>query len=291
MKKLFYIALVLLASCGHDDKKNPEFAETAEHLKYKLLAIGDNKKVPKLNDVLRVAVTYKTSADSVFWDSKYQAPTGYFLKVIETNKSGNFTDYLNKLSEDDSIEFHVGKEVFFKETFGTEIPVFFLNDTFVKVNLKVLMIHSPEEYELIEKNNESSNTSSEEEKLELQNYCDKNLKAAVKYDNGIYIQWIDKRPNGQIVESGKRIWVVYEGSFMDGRVVDKTAKGKVFEVRYGEQDQLIPGLEYALNKLKKGEKAKIVLPSHLAFGKEGSTNKMIPPDVPMIYELSIRDIR
>ena len=48
---------------------------------------------------------------------------------------------------------------------------------------------------------------------------------------------------------------------------------------------------YALYKLKKGEKAKIILPSQLAFGDQGSSNGVIPPYTPLVYQIEIIDIK
>jgi FKBP-type peptidyl-prolyl cis-trans isomerase len=60
-----------------------------------------------------------------------------------------------------------------------------------------------------------------------------------------------------------------------------------FQINYGTPDQLIRGLNYAICKLKIGRFSKIILPSHLAFGENGSSNGSIPPFTPMLYKISV----
>ncbi|PJB13827.1 MAG: peptidylprolyl isomerase, partial [Flavobacteriales bacterium CG_4_9_14_3_um_filter_32_8] len=60
---------------------------------------------------------------------------------------------------------------------------------------------------------------------------------------------------------------------------------------YGSPDQVIKGLEIAINGMKKGEKSKIIIPSQLAFGEEGSSTQIVPPFTTVIYELEIVNVK
>ncbi len=51
-------------------------------------------------------------------------------------------------------------------------------------------------------------------------------------------------------------------------------------------DNVESGLHEAVTYLRKGDKAKIILPSYLAFGLLGDMDK-IPPQSPLIYDLEI----
>ena len=46
-------------------------------------------------------------------------------------------------------------------------------------------------------------------------------------------------------------------------------------------------IHYVIKRLKKGQNAKIILPSRLAFGENGSSNGTIAPYTPLIYEIKI----
>jgi FKBP-type peptidyl-prolyl cis-trans isomerase len=43
--------------------------------------------------------------------------------------------------------------------------------------------------------------------------------------------------------------------------------------------------------LKKGQNAKILLPSRLSFGENGSSNKKVARNTPLVYELKILDLK
>jgi len=42
--------------------------------------------------------------------------------------------------------------------------------------------------------------------------------------------------------------------------------------------------------MKKGEKSKIILPSYLGFGEQGSSDGKIPPYTPLLYEIELLNI-
>ncbi|MCS6969379.1 MAG: FKBP-type peptidyl-prolyl cis-trans isomerase, partial [Bernardetiaceae bacterium] len=57
---------------------------------------------------------------------------------------------------------------------------------------------------------------------------------------------------------------------------------------YG-QKPLIPGWEIAFSKfLRKGTQARMILPSHLAFGHKGKDN--LPPFVVLVFRMQVVDI-
>ena len=73
--------------------------------------------------------------------------------------------------------------------------------------------------------------------------------------------------------------------------MDFTPDNRPFEFIMGQQDQIIEGLRIALLGLKKGEKAKIILPSRLAFGSGGGSNGRIASYSPLLYEVEILDVK
>jgi FKBP-type peptidyl-prolyl cis-trans isomerase len=60
---------------------------------------------------------------------------------------------------------------------------------------------------------------------------------------------------------------------------------------YGTPDQVLKGINYVIPRLKVGQSAKIILPSRLAFGEKGSSNGTVPPFTPLLYEITLNDIK
>ncbi|XP_070350486.1 peptidyl-prolyl cis-trans isomerase FKBP11 isoform X1 [Equus asinus] len=65
-----------------------------------------------------------------------------------------------------------------------------------------------------------------------------------------------------------------QGSLVDGRVIDTSLTRDPLVIELG-QKQVIPGLEQSLLDMCVGEKRRVIIPSHLAYGKRG-----FPPSIP-----------
>lgn len=77
--------------------------------------------------------------------------------------------------------------------------------------------------------------------------------------------------------------VSYRGSFLDGRGFDVQQD---FGFEAGVPDQLQPGLNIVIRRIGAGANAKIILPSRLAFGPDGSAGGVVPPYTPVLYEVT-----
>ncbi|KAB0399195.1 hypothetical protein E2I00_006251 [Balaenoptera physalus] len=70
-----------------------------------------------------------------------------------------------------------------------------------------------------------------------------------------------------------------QGSLVDGRIFDTSLTRDPLVIELG-QKQVIPGLEQSLLDMCVGEKRRVIIPSHLAYGKRG-----FPPSIPADAEL------
>uniref|UniRef100_A0A8D0DQI0 peptidylprolyl isomerase n=1 Tax=Salvator merianae TaxID=96440 RepID=A0A8D0DQI0_SALMN len=73
---------------------------------------------------------------------------------------------------------------------------------------------------------------------------------------------------------GDTIQIHYTGTLEDGRIIDTSLSRDPLQVELGKR-QVIPGLEQGLLDMCVGEKRRVIIPPHLAYGKRGS-----PPAVP-----------
>lgn len=105
------------------------------------------------------------------------------------------------------------------------------------------------------------------------------------YKDGIYILEL-KRGYGALPRPGSTVIMHYKGYLPNGFVFDNTwDRNAPFDWTAGTPDQLIPGLEKTVMMLRNNGYARVLIPSHLAFGKEGSTSGLVPPNTPVIYEV------
>ncbi|MBW6460166.1 MAG: FKBP-type peptidyl-prolyl cis-trans isomerase [Bacteroidales bacterium] len=96
---------------------------------------------------------------------------------------------------------------------------------------------------------------------------------------------ITKSGSGAMTESGRRVELDYSLTLLNGDTVYTSAMDGplVFQVGKG---QVITGLEEAILLLRVGDKAKIIVPSHLAFGLIGDQDK-IHHKASLVYDVEL----
>src|SRR5690606_7968816 len=103
---------------------------------------------------------------------------------------------------------------------------------------------------------------------------------------------LDSMPGqGAFVQSGKLVTLAYVASFPGtGQVFDeRTAAEGGLTFRLGDPDQVIKGLEVAAHLLgRAGARGRFLFPSALAFGPKGSSSGIVPPWMPVLYEVEVR---
>ncbi len=110
-----------------------------------------------------------------------------------------------------------------------------------------------------------------------------------KTDSGLRYQIIQEG-NGKKANKGDQISVHYKGQLIDGTVFDSSYKRNQpldFTVGIG---QVIAGWDEGLQLLKVGDKARLVIPSNLAYGSQGAGG-VIPPDAPLIFDVELMDVK
>jgi FKBP-type peptidyl-prolyl cis-trans isomerase len=257
-------------------------------LYFKLLSIGDGKLQTDTGDVLWVDMAVRNLKDSVFWDTRHNSAQAFFVR----DTSFTFCKHLYTLSEGDSVQYLLPAKAFFKEFFKTEVPFFSKNDSAVKLSVKIRDIISEGQYEdVLDSLEAASEEKREEEYGHIDNYITLNFDHSIEFSKDAYLMLTTACPAGDSIKWGRRVTILYKGYFLDGRLADQTPGHRPFDFKMGQEGQVIEGLRLALLHLKKGEKAKIILPSRLAFGSTGSTNGSIAPYTPLLYEVEVLDVK
>ena len=100
--------------------------------------------------------------------------------------------------------------------------------------------------------------------------------------------YIYEANDGQPIKVGSVIDVKYKVTQLDGTVCYETGEDEVLEVEV-DHSQVETGLQEGLKKMKVGDKAKMIIPSHLAHGITGDLNK-IPPLTPLIIDIQVTEL-
>ncbi len=110
-----------------------------------------------------------------------------------------------------------------------------------------------------------------------------------KTDSGLRYQIIQKGTGAKSVK-GKNVSVHYKGQLEDGTVFDSSYDRKQpidFVLGVG---QVIKGWDEGLQLMQVGDKARLVIPSHLAYGSQGAGGA-IPPDATLIFDVELMDVK
>jgi peptidyl-prolyl cis-trans isomerase A (cyclophilin A) len=110
-----------------------------------------------------------------------------------------------------------------------------------------------------------------------------------KTESGLRYKMIQKG-DGKKAEAGKTVAVHYEGSLETGKVFDSSyPRKKPIEFRLG-QGQVIEGWDEGIALLQVGDKARFVIPSHLAYGSAGAGG-VIPPNATLIFDVELMEVK
>jgi FKBP-type peptidyl-prolyl cis-trans isomerase len=281
---------MIISSCT--DPLYKGYTESDTGLFYKLQAIGDGGKKPSIGDFLQLRITYKTSKDSIFYDSYSSNQTGMVILPFNVSSfRGSFEEGLTGMNEGDSVSFIVDASALFRNFFKAELPMFLAYGDVVKMDVKLHRILSAKEYDAELKAYEELIADRDiEEQRKLQTYLDTNQTHFSFFSSGMYYMPMVQGA-GNPAESGDLVKINYKGYFLDGRPFESTyERGQPLEFRLGEQGQVLKGMELAISLLSEGAKAKFIIPSQLAFGETGSSTGIVPPFSTVIYEIELLSI-
>ena len=96
--------------------------------------------------------------------------------------------------------------------------------------------------------------------------------------------------DGKQATKGATVSVHYKGQLLDGTVFDSSYKRKQpidFAIGVG---QVIAGWDEGIQLLKVGDKARLVIPSNLAYGSAGAGG-VIPPNATLIFDVELMDVK
>ncbi|MCW0484156.1 FKBP-type peptidyl-prolyl cis-trans isomerase [Prolixibacteraceae bacterium A06] len=111
-------------------------------------------------------------------------------------------------------------------------------------------------------------------------------------DMGVfYVIFSEEEQDGALVQDGDSLGIIYRGYFPDnGLVFDQSSywyEEGIWKFTFPTPG-LIPGFNDAIAHLKEGDEGLFLIPSHLAYGVNGSGS--IPPYSPLVFEIELKSI-
>ncbi|MFW5793223.1 MAG: FKBP-type peptidyl-prolyl cis-trans isomerase [Bacteroidota bacterium] len=296
MKLLYSISLfALIAVFTHACNLNndSDYKKTKSGLLYKFhhQEDGDNAEV---GDFITFELVYQDENDSILMDTR---ETGYptLLQLIGSEYEGDIYEGLSMMSVGDSATFVLDADDFFKITAKIDEEYDFIEpDSKLYVDVEMLKIQNQEEFEqeqseMMKKQEEENDRLFQEEQTILNEYLDeKNIKVTPQTSGLIYIE--TEKGKGPQVKAGQEVTVHYTGMFLDGTVFDSSVEaGEPISFTVGRQ-QVISGWDEGLLLMNVGGKARLIIPSFLAYGDRGAGD-VIPPFTTLVFDVEVIDAK
>jgi FKBP-type peptidyl-prolyl cis-trans isomerase FkpA len=283
--------LALLFSCS----KYPGFKKSDSGFYYKFYVQNNDSIKADTNFILTLNIKYRVNIDgkdSVFFNSKDMAKP-FQIGVQKPQFKGDVFEAFAMLHQGDSATFILGARDFFTKTAQyPSVPPGIDSTTKIYFDVKVLKVESLEQ---MKKEAEAKAAKLRgEESGKLQRFLASKSITTAPTASGIY--YVEEKPgSGQLIQKGQFVKMDFSVTTIDDKKVFSTQDRKqpiTFE--YGQPFDT-KGLDEGIGMMKKGAKARIIVPSAMGFGEKGrrdmSGNEIIAPFSPVIYDVEILDLQ
>lgn len=284
--KLFLITFFTIIAFSCKQKSEyPGYKKLENGNYYKLLKIGESETKCNYGDFVTADIIYKTIDDSIFFSGRRK------FQIGKPKYPGSIDECITLLGKEDSASFIISAFDFFTNSLGTSTPGFLKQSGKMKFETEIIDIQTIDQY-----NREKeaflkwTEDFGEYEKIILKQYLYNSRLSLKPTANGLY-SLVLKKGNDRKVNVGDTIVVHYEGRFLNGKFFDSTKKrNEAFQFVYGQQWQVIKGMEEAIATMNEGERSLFIMPSEFAFGNSGSSTGIIPPFTSLIFEVELISI-
>jgi FKBP-type peptidyl-prolyl cis-trans isomerase FkpA len=307
MKNYKSVALLFALLAGVSTLSSCKKTKVTEKDAIEFTYIKEGKEKPANGDFLLYNLEILTQSDSVIYSTLTQPFPGYLMANDTIKPQNGMDEIFLSLRKGDSITFEAAAKIVFS---GNQ-PAPIKEDDKIKVRLGAYEMKTEAEMQAFyeeammkeqEKSAERAKTLLVEEAKTIDAYLAKNNLKGQKTASGL-VYVIEREGTGDSTTVGSTLYVNYAGYLLDGPLFDTSypelakANNMFSEERPYEplpvnvgMGQVIPGWDEGLMLLKKGSKAKLIIPSPLGYG-EGGAGAMIPANSILVFDVEVTDIK
>lgn len=258
---MLFLSGLVLSSCTSP----PEYETTPQGNQWKLLSFGtqssklDSAEIVYIDGVILNTLRHDTL--SSFYNLPFKEKNDELWKIITAQYAGDRIEYISTTSD------FLRKEL---PTTDTLIYILRFDRMRTKSQLDDLKY---KEFVLLD-----SLIRTDSIKTDYTEY------------KGVYLKSLNRADTSK-VKNGREIVLAYRGYTSAGRIFDDTDRMEgPLRFIVGNEDQVIKGIEIALEKMHLHEKMRVVIPSWMAFGAKGSAGGHVQPYTTVIYDLEVLEM-
>ncbi|PKP21726.1 MAG: hypothetical protein CVU04_00990 [Bacteroidetes bacterium HGW-Bacteroidetes-20] len=285
--KIMLIAIIAIIAVGTTScsKYKGYKKDKQEEFYYKFFTQNKDAEQPVDGDIVEITLTVKTKDSTII----PTFPTRD--QIVESLFKGDFYAALRKLHVGDSASFILNGDSIFHYFFGQEYP-FGEEPLYFDIKLNNIVPKAEFEAQQAERRKQYESMLEEYKVAEdslLTNYIQKNKVKVSPTSTGLYFIKTTSG-KGKLATKGSKVSVHYKGMLIDGTEFDNSyQRGEPIEIEVGK-GQVIPGWDEALQLMKAGDKAKLIIPSKIAYGERGAGG-VIPPYATLVFELELISVQ
>jgi len=290
IKQIVSVALIAASLVTFNSCK-PDFKKLGNGLEYSIIKDEKGGKKPAMGDVVEMHIRLKAD-DSLLADSRKENNNMPIQNQIQQSQfAGDWTNALPYLTEGDSAVIKVSIDSLKAFLKGQQqLPPFMEGRKFLVYEVKVVSVKTEQQVK-DDMQKEASKQMEIDDKI-LQEYFTKNNLNPTKAPSGLYYI-MEKEGTGANPIQGQEVTVNYTGRTLDGKIFDSNtdpamgdAEPFTFMLNAG---QVIEGWDEGVALMKKGGKAKLFIPSSMAYGVQGR-QPMIGKDANLIFDVEVLNI-
>jgi FKBP-type peptidyl-prolyl cis-trans isomerase FkpA len=285
IQKLSFVlfAIIFMAGCG-----KVTYRKTAGGMPYQVYK-GKGTQQVVAGNIVKAHITYKVK-DSVIFNTFGKLPE--YVTASLQSQPYDISEIWTTLKVGDSIIATQMMDTFIKRSPAGIPPEFKKGDKIITI-IKVLEIFTSDSSANLDKL-KGEQEWAVSEKVELSKYILDNKIIAEKTPSGAYVNIINPGI-GNPIDSGKYVLVNYTGTSFTGKKFDSNTDTAFHHVApYGftvSARQMIQGFDEAVRLMKLGSKAKVYIPSMLAYAGKPNPQSGIKPYENLIFDLEIVDVK
>jgi len=279
----FVFSLLLFLAC----EQEPEYQKHESGLRYAYIVENPEANYAKPGDILSLRMKYFSAKDSLLFNSD-EVNSKYRMQFqAKSHTGGCLEDAYSLLRIGDSLVCKINAFDFYEHTRKMPVPQGIDPTEELTFFIKLYGIQS---YSDISKERQAARTNSaESEQSLLEDYLKKSNITVDPTLSGMYIIKLEEG-KGPAIKPGNKVSIHYVGKLIDQSIFDNSYKrNEPLEFTLGK-GELIKGMEEGIAGMKQGGKARLIIPSLLAYDSAGY-GQLIPPYATLIFEVEVVNIQ
>ena len=291
-----YAAAAALLLAGCKGGPSSDFStDQASGVQYRFFKQATGGTKAELGGVARVTMIGKNSKDSIIYNSTKQGgdSLGTFRIPLKKSFNGCLEQGIALMSVGDSAEFKINADSLYLVTFRMhKLPPFVAAGSSIRFSIKLVSFETEkqaadERQQMMAKRMADMQARKAAEPAAIAKYLADNKITAKPTEDSLFFLMRGGKP-GKAIKDGDSIYVKYTLMMLDNTVLETSDHGPghdSFPLQYSKNMSLIKGWVEALSTMRDGEKVRILVPSSLAYGPQGS--RTIMPYTPLIFDMEI----